>query len=314
MSEIVKPEYRCPQKDLYSIEETSWENFDGHQGEMGTHKALYTTLYSDAAKAAIAAAKAMPDAQERGETAESLRVELVLEGETCRHNFRKIKSYIISAYPNKDLHKGKFEAAGQLYYEDASNEDWESVNSLNQSGSNYIAANSAALLAGNNMPAGFELAFNTAKTSFAALYTAFKDAEQTSEQTAEKIKANNAIFRIGSSMRNDGQLVFSDRPEIAVKFQFQSIWDLINPPVSGVKGNVKRASDNIGISGATITVQEAGEPAETTETNAAGDYSIRLAAATYMVTVSAAGFVSQTRDGVVIDGSYKTLDFNLVAV
>ena len=160
MAEEVKNEYPCSQKDLYSILETAWRNFDGHQPDFAALKALYTILYSINAKAAIAAAKALPDVQARGEAAESLRVELVTQAETCRQNFQKLKSYIVTAYPNKALHKGKFEAAGQLYYEGASNEDWESVSQLNQSGSNFIAANSVALLAGLNMPVGFQATYD----------------------------------------------------------------------------------------------------------------------------------------------------------
>ena len=174
MADEVKNEYPCSQKDLYSIMETAWRNFDEHQFEFAALKALYTVLYSTNAKAAIAAAKALPDNQARGEAAESLRVSLVDQAETCRQNFQKLKSYIVTAYPNKALHKGKFEAAGQLYYDGASNEDWESVSQLNQSGSNFIAANSVALLAGANMPVGFQAAYDGDASTFLSTYDNFK--------------------------------------------------------------------------------------------------------------------------------------------
>jgi hypothetical protein len=224
-----------------------------------------------------------------------------------------LKSYIVTAYPNKALHKGKFEAAGQLYYEGASNEDWESVSQLNQSGSNFIAANSVALLAGLNMPVGFQATYDGDAAAFLLTYDNFKVAEQTSEQTANKIKANNEIYRTGVAMLKDGQLIFVARPEIAVKYQFQSIWDLVNPPVAGIKGNVKDSKNNLPLSGALITAQQAGEPVDETLTDDAGNFSLRLAAGTYQVTVSAAGFVSQTVEVIVDAGNYKTLAFSLVA-
>ena len=313
MAEEIKNEYPCSMKDLYSILETAWKNFDEHQPDFATLKALYTVLYSTDAKAAVAAAKALPDVQARGEPAESLRVELVEQGETCRQNFQKLKSYIVTAYPNKLLHKAKFEAAGQLYYEGASNEDWESVSSLNQSGSNFIADNTAELTAGNNMPAGFQATFDGDAETFSETYNDFKAAEQMSEQTGAKIKANNKIYGTGIAMLKDGQLIFAAQPEVAVKYQFQAIWDLVNPPVAGIKGNVKRASDNLPVSGATVTAQQAGEPVDETETDDAGNYTLRLAAGTYLVTVSAAGFVSQTVEVVVEAGNYRTVDFVLVA-
>lgn len=314
MADEVKNEYPCSQKDLYSIMETAWRNFDGHQQEFALLKAFYTVLYSTNAKSAIASAKALPDNQARGEAAESLRVELVEQAETCRQKFQKLKSYIVTAYPNKALHKGKFEAAGQLYYDGASNEDWESVRQLNQSGSNFIAANSVALLAGMNMPAGFQAAYDGDAGAFGTTYDDFKVAEQTSEQTAEKINANNAIYRIGIAMMKDGQLIFAAQPEIAVKYQFQSLWDLVNPPVAGIKGNVKRASDNTPLGGAVISAQQAGDPVDEIVTDDEGNFSLRLSAGTYQVTVSAAGFVSQTVEVIVDGGSYKTVAFSLVAV
>ncbi len=313
MAEEIKPEYHCSQKDLYSILETAWENFDGHQSEFAAHKALYTVLYSTNAKNAIAAAKALPDLQARSEPAETLRVSLVTKGETCRLNFRKLKSYIITAYPDELVQKAKFEAAGQLYYSEAGNEDWESIESLNQSGSNFIAANSVALLAGANMPAGFQAAYDGDADDFHTTYNDFKVAEQTSEQTAEKIKANNTIFKTGMDMMKDGQILFANDVDILVKFTFQSLWDLINLPVAGIKGNVKRASDNLPLSGARVIAQQAGEPVEETATDENGDYSLRLAAGTYRITVEAPGFVSQSVEVIVETGNYRTVNFSMVA-
>jgi hypothetical protein len=298
---------------LYSILETAWENYDGHQPEFALHKALYTVLYSTNAKDAIAAAKALPDLQARGEPAETLRVSLVTQGETCRQNFRKLKSYIVTAYPDPLVQKPKFGAAGQLYYRDSGNEDWESIASLNQSDSNFIAAESVALLAGNNMPAAFQAAYDGDAATFLATYNSFKSAEQTSEETAEKIEANNAIFKTGMGMMKVGQVIFINEADVLVKFTFQSLWDLINPPVAGVKGNVKRASDNLPLSGARVTAQQAGEPIEETSTDETGNYSLRLAAGTYRITVDAPGFVSQSLEVIVETGNYRTVDFSMVA-
>lgn len=314
MADIVNPEYRCSQKDLYSILETAWANYDGRQPEFALLKALYTVLYSTNAKAAIAAAKALPDAQARGADAETLRVSVVNEADVCRLNYKKLKSYIITAFPDPLIQKPKFEAAGQAYFREAGNEDWESVEMLIQAGTNFIAANSVALSAGNNMPAGFAAQWDGDGLTFNTTYSLFKIAEQTSEDTAKKINANNAIYRTGINMMKDGQIIFENKPEVSVKFVFQSLWDLINPPVAGIKGNVKRASDNLPLGGAIITAQQAGEPVETTEADDSGNFSLRLAAGTYQVTASADGFISQTVEVVVDKGSYKTVNFSLRAV
>jgi hypothetical protein len=314
MAEEIRSEYPCSQKDLYSILETAWLNYDEHQADFAALKALYTVLYSTNAKAAVAAAKALPDAQARGEHAESLRVVLVEQAETCRQNFHKLKSYIVTAYPNKQLHKGKFEAAGQLYYEGASSDDWESVSQLNQSGSNFIAANTADLTAGNNMPAGFQATYDGDAATFLTTYNDFKTAEQTSEQTAEKINANNAVYRTGMGMMKDGQLIFAAEPDVAVKYQFQTLWDLVNPAVAGIKGNVKNFADNLPLGGAKIIAQQAGDPIDEALTDDTGNYSLRLAAGTYRVTVELPGFVPENGEVTVDERGYKTMDFSLRAV
>lgn len=312
MTEEVKNEYPCSQKDLYSILETAWQNFDEHQTDFASLKALYTVAYGSIAKDEIATAKALPDNQARGEVAESLRVQLISEGDTCRKNFQKIKSYIVTAYPNKALHKAKFDAAGQLYYEGASNQDWESVSMLNQNGSNYINANSVDLLAGANMPVGFLASYDADAATFLATYNSFKTAEQTSETTAKKINANNSIYRTTTGMLKDGQLIFAAKPEVSVKYVFQSLWELVNPSVAGIKGNVKQALDNLPLKGVTITTQQTGEPVDTVETDELGNFSLRLAVGTYQVIVSMVGYVSQSVRVIIPIGSYKTVDFSLV--
>lgn len=78
---------------------------------------------------------------------------------------------------------------------------------------------------------------------------------------------------------------------------------MVNPPVAGIKGNEKRASDNTPVSGATITALHAGETVDENLTDDAGNFNSRIAAGTYQGTVSAPGFVSQTVEAIVGSGN-----------
>ena len=164
MANYVRPEYNCSQKDLYSIMETAWANYTLKLTNFTAHKAIYNAAFKTTAVAAIAAAKALPDDSTRGAVAESLRITLVKNGKTCLLNFQVLKSYIETAFTDRDQWPVQFKAAGSDYYREASQEDWESMELLNQSAKNYLTANNTLLLgvAPNlNMPATFTASFTT---------------------------------------------------------------------------------------------------------------------------------------------------------
>lgn len=317
MSQFIKPEYPCAQKDLYSIMETGWANYSLKQTNFTAHKAIYVAAYKTSALAAIAAAKALPDDSTRGAAAEILRIALVKMGKICLLNFQTLKSYIETAFTDRDVWNAQFKAAGSDYYREASNQDWESVELLNQSAKNYLLANNALLLgiAPNlNMPATFAAAFTTAATNFSNQYLAFKSAEETSGATAIKIAANNLCYRTLTGMFRDGQVIFANDLETRKLFVFRTIWDLINPPVAGIKGEVKVTGTNVPIVGATISIQEDGEVAIDILTDEEGNYSHQVGAGNYTITVTADGYVSQTKTVEMKAEGYKTFDFVMVAV
>lgn len=317
MANLIKPEYNCSQKDLYSILETAWANYQSKLADFEDLKAFYTATYGSNALAALAVAKAIPDLDARTTVAETMRVELVGLGRVCLKNFQKLKSYIESAFVNRALWNIQFEGAGQNYYAEAANEDWESMELLMQSGKNYIAANEA-LLEGVapmlNMPATFPTAFTVAADLFSAKYGAFKLAEETSAQTAAKVSANNDCFRTAMDMMRDGQVIYMDELETRKLFVFTTIWELINPPVSGVKGSVKASGTNVPLAGAIVKTQKTGEVAVETLVDVDGKYSKLLSEGEFTITVNVAGYITQSVTVTLHANGYKTFDFVMIPV
>jgi hypothetical protein len=317
MANLIIPEYPCAQKDLYSILETAWANYKVKLTDFEDHKAMYTASYGVDALVAVASAKAMPDNVARTTIAETMRVELVDLGLICLKNFRKLESYIKTAFPNEDLWEIQFDGAGQNYYAEAANEDWESLQLMLQSGHNYIDLNETLLLgvAPNlNMPATFFASFDAAAAAFNAKYLAFKSAEETSEATAAKVKANNECYSLAIDMMADGQLIFSDNAEAKKLFVFNTLWELINPPVSGVKGTVMAAGTNSPLASAIVKTQKTGEVAVQTLTNADGEYSKQLSIGDYIISVNADGYVSKSINVTMNATGFKTFDFEMVGV
>jgi len=316
MTDTVNKDYPCSQKDLYSVLETAWGNNGVHLARFTAFKALYTAAYKTAALAAITAAKAMPDDDARSGASELLHIGLVNMGTICTQNFQFLKSYIDTAYPDPQVQKVQYVIAGQNYYRDATKGDWESLVLLNTNAKNYLAlpANLTGLTAGNNMPAAFVVTQKTGSDNFDAQYASFKLAEETSVETANKIKANNLCYKSGIAMMKDAQTMFMNEPEILTKFIFKNLLDLINPPVAGIKGNVKEAGTNVVIANATVMAQKDGSPAESVALDDNGDFGKQLAEGHYVFTVGATGYVSQVFDMDLKLTGLKTLNVELVKV
>ena len=188
---------------------------------------------------------------------------------------------------------------------------------LNQSAFNYLNTNNTLLLgvAPNlNMPATFTLSYKNAATAFSNQYADFKSAEETSPATAAKITSNNKCFRTMMSMMKDGQLIFANDLETKKLFVFNSLWDLINPPVSGIKGMVKANGSNEPLAGAKISIQKEGEVSNEILTEEDGSFSVQLSAGNYTITTSAAGYVTQIKTAEMKSDGYKTFDFILMPV
>lgn len=316
MAELIKADYPCSQKDLYSVLETAWGNIELHLARFTDYKAFYTSALISSALADIASAKALPDDDARSGASELLHIGLVAMGKICLQNFQFLKGYIDSAYPEPAVQKVQYVIAGQNNYRDASRQDWESMVSLNTNAKNYLAnaANVTALTANDNMPTAFVATLKTGSDNFDAQYLLFKGAEQTSVETADKIKANNAIYRAGMSMMNDGQKIFMNESDILTKFVFQNLLDLINPPVAGIKGSVKEIVTNIGIGNAKISAQRDGFPTENVLVDLNGDFGEQLKEGQYKITVSAVGYVEQVFDMDLKLTGLKTLNVELVKV
>lgn len=311
MGDRVKEDYEDAQEDVYSIHETGWENYDDHQPEFEAFKPKYTTQYSIDAKEAIVAAREMPDNDARTALAQMKHVELEKQYKIARLKFQKTKSYIAGAYrDNKAEQKIQFKAAGQRHYLASGNKDWESILSMNQSAANYLHENMTVLTAGNNMPANFPGLYATHSNNFMLAHLAFKQAEQTSEMTDAKIIATNGVESTGREMMNDAQLVFADRPDIAVKFDHATIKELVNAKTNGINGEVTDALTFQEIAGAKITIQKAGEPAVELTCDAEGHYSKVVSLGTYTVTSVAPGYGPVTHEAKVT-GGYKGVDFEM---
>ncbi len=226
-----QPEYRCTQAELYSGLNSAWDSQAEREAEFIAENTKYTAGMSVVKKAAIQAAKVLPDGQARYAASEVMHADLeeLLDG--CLGKWNSLDGYIRKAF--KGAHyKPRIEEAGKGYYDSAANKDWEDVSLLLEAGKTFITTHSAVLEAEGGMPTtpSFADAYNDVKEEFDELYGNFKDARQDAqEQTDAKIEANNAIYREGREMMEDGKHIFRKNASVRERFVWERILAMLSP-------------------------------------------------------------------------------------
>ena len=82
---------------------------------------------------------------------------------------------------------------------------------------------------------------------------------------------------------------------------------VVSPPTGSIGGHITRATDGMAVASAAVTALQAGMVTATATSSTDGTYTLGgLAPGTYDVRVSAAGFQSQTRNGVAVTAGHET--------
>ena len=266
-------------------------NYDDHQVALLTYKSKYDAALSTTSKTAITAAKNLPDEEARNAESQNLRFEVVALGDKCTRNWQLLKGYIVEAYPGENM-EAQLDAAGKVYYANAANHNWEFTVGMNTSAKNFIAANSADLLANGFMPAGFAAQYTTDSNAFDTKYNLFKHAQQSTEGTDEKIIANNKIYDDGMKMCADAVMFFVSTDSIVKKFTFNTVLEIVSPPgTASLKLQTIDLGTNIIIVGAKVTVQKEGNVALSGFTDDKGEVIFEnVDPGAYSVTIDAVGY------------------------
>lgn len=221
--------FNCAMGLMYLAVRKMWQNCKLNITEMHNFKNKYTDAFCDARIAEVDAAEAMPTEEARAAAHSMLRLELMTIGKTCRQDWQSLKMYIKTAFAPEQW-QIQWDAAGMNSYYDAGNNNWTSLTELMSEGSAYIAANSAVLLAGDNMPAGFEAQFNASKDALNDKFSEFTVAEVNAEFGQEqKMDASNSVYDQAIMMGEDGFHLFDGEVLKQNMFSFAAVCELIDP-------------------------------------------------------------------------------------
>jgi hypothetical protein len=289
---MLTSKYPCTQAELYTISKLAWKSVKQHLADFSDFKAKYDLAFIAARTAEIDAAENLPDDQARSSIAEMYRIQMSESAEKCLNAWQKLKRYIIEAYPEA-LHKPQLEAAGSEIYVKASQNNWDSVRALTVSASNFINNNSSALSANQNMPASFQTQFDTLKSDFEMQHQLFLDSQETAtQQTHEKITANNEVYAQLIKMCLDGQEIF--RKDESLKRQF-IISDLLylasGAGTAGVKGYITDTQTGLPLDAVIVSIYGS---TKTTTTDTDGKYELlQMAKGFYTLKFEKTGYITQ---------------------
>ncbi len=281
MSEATQ--YKCSQLELYTAAVLIWSSCGQYLGDFKNFKSKYTAEFISEARAAIEAARQIPDQQTRNDATETFGILLAEKAAALRVEWQRLKRYLEEAYP-ENLLKPKLEAAGQPYYERAGQNNWASVLGLSTAAQNFMTANLGDLLTKGYMPEAFPAKFDKLGVDFRTLQQQFLDSKGIeSVGAATKVRANNAIYKSAIAVCKDGQEVFRNDDALAAQFIFEEVLVKIRGgSPSGISGIVTDHNTNLPLANIEVTVDGLNK---TTTTDNEGRYEFRpLAAGTYTLT------------------------------
>ncbi|MBL0308772.1 MAG: carboxypeptidase regulatory-like domain-containing protein [Bacteroidetes bacterium] len=320
-SESAKARYRCTQAALYSGCEIVGDNLDNNESLFSALKGKYAGgAVSNALRAAITAARALPDEDARGEASEILRIELKALNDKCLLNWQTLKRYIEDELSfSKLTWKPRLEAAGFNNYNKAGNGNWEFTITMNDAAMLFMTENTATLDAGGqNMPGAFPGQYATDALAYEDKYEAFMDARETGSATQAKILANNAAYAIAIEVCKDGDIIGKNDFEIAKLFTWAAIQRNINPPGSAaITIQVTNSTDNTPVANASIRLHS--EDEDIIDTNLATDAEGVATASNidptrYEVTITATGCHTRITLKDINTGTHARLKMRLVPV
>ncbi len=308
--------YNCTQEELISVAKKGWASCLNQQADFGNMKPKYTIVFINGKQKAVEMADNLPTEVQRNEGEETARVALQQANTAGCANWQLLKRYITEAFDVSVL-QIKLNAAGMGSYEKAANENWESSSSLMKLGNQFITDNSGALLANDNMPAGFGPVFLSGKDTYDGALTDFQSAESVSlSGTQTKTDAMNAVFSDLMSMFLDGQEIYKTGDDAMRKqFVFEQVLKLVSGNAAqGFKGLVTSSVSGLAIDKVVVTVLMT---KHSTIGDKTGAYGMRNVAqgVDYTVTFQCPGFSTGIfANEKVVLGTMTTINVQLVPV
>jgi hypothetical protein len=276
--------YKMSQGDLYLLGPLVWQHYTDHQAVFGKYKkSKYTPTLGAEAVARLEAAAKLRNQQARSAASETTRNDLVQQRDEFVDQWNLLDGYIADAYSTAD-YKAMREAAGHDSYSAAQNDNWAAAVELVNQALTFVDDHLDTLKAKTDLDDDFVATLKAeGEDVLRVARRLFREQDGAEEATGEKLAANEACYAEIVAMCADAQRLFRRQPDVARKFQIESLLETVRGVrQAGIRGVVTDANGQE-IAGATVTVKE--KPDAKTVTDADGRYFIALPSGVYTLVV-----------------------------
>ena len=289
----LKPIYTCSQGVFYAACELVIGSLEEELVHFEAFKPKYNVAFVAALRGELVAARDIPGRGQRMRGHQVQRIDLLAKLDVCMDALSALRLYIRDAYGSASVRKVRLKEAGFDNYVRASKGNWEYLGAMMDAACGYVALHEAALLAGDNMPAGFRAELESLNGTLRPEIVAMLNArEHTKVGTREKLVANSALYERVAAVCGDGVFVFRSDVARASQFVWQRVTEMVSPPgAAGLKGRVRDAATDVPIAGAVVTLKGEDVPAVVVVSDGEGRYFFeRLAVGRYAGRVEMEGY------------------------
>ena len=292
------------QGDLYLMVPLAWQHYRDQLPTFSGFRKYYTDQIAVNGLQLLADAMALDDDQARGAGPEMTRQQLVPQLTEYLDAWLRLDGYLWAAF-GKAGYKPMREAAGADHYDAAVNQNWAEVTRLIASAKKFVVANAAALAANDNMPATFPALLASEAQDVTTLLERFGKQQVAAEQgTTLKEAANVAAYAAWQAVAADADRLFRRKPDTLKLFQTEYLLGIVSGTnQAGIRGTLTLAD---GTPAPGVTVEVKGVKDAVTTTDEDGRYALPVAAGTYVVGLSGAGYKPLDIEGVEVTAGVKT--------
>ena len=210
---------------------TLWNNCSSQQPAMFGMKSIYTSIYIQQQKSALASAMALPDADARMSVHEAIRINMVNKAKDNLRLWQGLKRHCVSAWSDDEaMLDTMLTQAGWSNYNAAAAFNWVSLQSLNNSAISFISNNLDYLKTNGYMNDLFPEQYSAMADEFNALYTDFIASQQSAKLSGgERNDLLNTCYSAIIMMCEDAQWLFSKNEALKEQFVFDKVCSMIAP-------------------------------------------------------------------------------------
>ncbi len=294
MVKQIRPIFNGKQDNMCNAVILGWENNKLYLKNFSDKDLKYTKEYADDAIKEANDVKKMPDISVRRSVPVSQKEVMKGSADTAISNYLVLIGLIQKIW-TADQWEAVKNLAGYAKYTSAAGYNWADLDSMLESGAQFISDNTEKLLNdGKGMLPGFPNQYTETQAAYSSLFNQYLQAKQgVNIQTNAKVEKLNAVYSKFMFMSDDAKKYFRKDKDKIKLFAYTKLYEKVAGSKSGgYHITLKSEGDGLPVTTSTITFQPGNKSFYADEK---GIIEARLKEGTYTYTLTTPGY--QSREG-----------------